>query len=412
MSPTFEHEAAPNAHSSAPGMGRDNPLSVKTINTHLKNHIEALGEVWAEGELTAWKLSRGNFYGKLHDLHENYALDLTMWRKEALGNNFNSGDKVVLRLAPSYWAARGTISFTVQEIEHIGLGKILQEITELRQRLAAEGLSSANRKKPLPFLPNCVGLITGKNSDAERDVLVNARARWPGVEFRVIHTAVQGEHTVHEVVAALQELDRDPAVDVIIIARGGGDFMHLLPFSDETLVRAAANTATPIVSAIGHEPDNPVLDDVADMRASTPTAAGKLVVPDVTEEFTKIRTARERTFNALQNRLNTELQHLASYTSRPALRNPEAFLQQQAIEVDRWAGRALELAFRNLHDENTKLQAYRSTLRALSPLETLKRGYAVAQLPNGKVVQNSQQAPGGTLLQLQLADGKIMVISQ
>nr|WP_183304915.1 exodeoxyribonuclease VII large subunit [Canibacter oris] len=416
--PSFQDSAKPSPREQAAAQhpvaapSRENPLSVAQINTHLQRHIETLGAVWAEGELTEWNLRRMHYYGKLRDPETQATLQLALWRNPKLGGKFTAGDKVVLQIAPNYWVPGGTLSFVVQQMEHRGLGKLLQELNELREKLTAEGLFAAERKKPLPFLPHCIGLITGKDSDAERDVLVNAKRRWPNVNFRVVHTAVQGERTVAEVIAALQQLDADSAVDVIVIARGGGDFQHLLPFSDESLLRAVAATATPVVSAIGHEPDHPLLDEVADLRASTPTDAAKRIVPDVAEEFANLTAARSRLYNHVLQRLNTEMLHLASYRSRPVLSNPELLISQQQVEIERWASRALELTERRLHDATRELQANRSNLRALSPLATLQRGYAVAQLLDGTVVQNPQTAPAGTPLQLHLAGGKLRVVAE
>ena len=263
----------------------DEPWPVALLSAKIKGWIDRLGAVWVEGEITQWGLSGGNVYGKLKDLDADVTVGFTVWSsvKAKLPDDLKQGDRVVALVKPNYWVKGGSLTMQVFEMRHVGLGDLLERLERLRQALRTEGLFDLARKRPLPFLPGCIGLITGKDSDAEKDVLRNAQLRWPAVEFRVVHTAVQGDRASGEVTAALRSLDADPDVDVIIVARGGGDFQNLLVFSDETLVRTAASCVTPIVSAIGHEADRPLLDEVADLRASTPTDAAKRVVPDVAD---------------------------------------------------------------------------------------------------------------------------------
>jgi exodeoxyribonuclease VII large subunit len=261
----------------------DAPWPVGLLSAKVKGWIDRLGTVWVEGEITQWGVSGGNVYGKLKDLDQDATVSFTIWSsvKAKIPADLKQGDRVIALVKPNYWVKGGTLTMQVFEMRHVGLGDLLERLERLRQTLRAEGLFDTSRKRPLPFLPHCVGLITGRDSDAEKDVLRNAQLRWPAVEFRVVHAAVQGERAVADVTAALRQLDSDPDVDVIVVARGGGDFQNLLVFSDESLVRTAAACLTPIVSAIGHEADRPLLDDVADLRASTPTDAAKRVVPDV-----------------------------------------------------------------------------------------------------------------------------------
>ena len=216
------------------------------------------------------------------------------------------GARVVVWAKPDFNTTRGSFSLSAIEIRAVGIGELLARLERLRRALAAEGLFAAERKRPLPFLPGKIGLICGRDSAAERDVLRNAARRWPAVQFRVEQVAVQGPYAVAEVIDALQRLDADPAVDVIIIARGGGSIEDLLPFSDETLVRAVAACQTPVVSAIGHEQDTPLLDLVADVRASTPTDAARRVVPDVAEQLALIAQLRGRARRCLTGRLDRE----------------------------------------------------------------------------------------------------------
>jgi len=292
-------------------------------------------------------------------------------------------------------------------MRHVGLGDLLERLERLRQTLRAEGLFDASRKRPLPFLPHRIGLITGRDSDAEKDVLRNAQLRWPSVEFRVAHTAVQGDRAAAEVTAAIRELDTDPLVDVIIIARGGGDFQNLLVFSDETLVRTAAACSTPIVSAIGHEADRPLLDDVADLRASTPTDAAKRVVPDVAEELNKVQQVRARIGMRMTSLLSREIDRLEQMRSRPVLAAPVSLIDHRAEELSRYVGRSTELIELRLERAAERLDDLRSHLRSLSPQRTLDRGYAIAQLPGGAVLRHAGDAAPGMKLLLMLAEGSL-----
>ncbi len=385
----------------------DAPWPVALLSAKIKGWIDRLGAVWVEGEVTQWGLSGGNVYGKLKDLDAEVTVGFTIWSsvKSKLPNDLKQGDRVVTLVKPNYWVKGGSLTMQVFEMRHVGLGDLLERLERLRQSLRAEGLFDLDRKRPLPFLPGCIGLITGKDSDAEKDVVRNAQLRWPAVEFRVMHTAVQGDRASGEVTAALRTLDADPDVDVIIVARGGGDFQNLLVFSDETLVRAAAACRTPIVSAIGHEADRPLLDDVADLRASTPTDAAKRVVPDVADELARVQQARARIGNRMTAQVRTEVDRLEQLRSRPVLTTSAWIVDSRAEELGRYIGRSAELIERLLERSHTGVLDLRSQLRALSPQRTLDRGYAIAQLPGGAVLRSSADAVAGTLLLLTLADG-------
>ena len=385
----------------------DEPWPVALLSAKIKGWIDRLGAVWVEGEITQWGLSGGNVYGKLKDLDADVTVGFTVWSsvKSKLPNDLKQGDRVVALVKPNYWAKGGSLTMQVFEMRHVGLGDLLERLERLRQALRAEGLFDLDRKKRLPFLPGCIGLITGKDSDAEKDVLRNAQLRWPAVEFRVVHTAVQGDRASGEVTAALKELDADPDVDVIIVARGGGDFQNLIVFSDETLVRTAAACDTPIVSAIGHEADRPLLDEVADLRASTPTDAAKRVVPDVADELARVQQARARIGNRMTAHVRTEIDRLEQLRSRPVLTGSAWIVDSRAEELGRYVGRSEELIERLLERSHSGVLDLRSQLRALSPQRTLDRGYAIAQLLGGAVLRSSADALPGTLLLLTLADG-------
>nr|BFF14796.1 exodeoxyribonuclease VII large subunit [Microbacterium flavescens] len=331
--------------------------------------------------------------------------------KSRVPADLKQGDRVVAAVKPNYWVKGGSLTMQVFDMRHVGLGDLLERLERLRAQLTAEGLFSPERKSRLPFLPQCIGLVTGKDSDAEKDVLRNAQLRWPSVEFRVAHAAVQGDRMVSEVTAAVQRLDADPEVDVIIVARGGGDFQNLLGFSDESLIRAVAACTTPVVSAIGHEADRPLLDDVADLRASTPTDAAKRVVPDVSEELSRVQQARARIGQRLTALVSHEVDRLEQIRSRPVLASPQTLVDVRADEVVRAVARGEELVSRAVERAQTRVSELTAQLRALSPQGTLRRGYAIVQAPGGAVVHDPLDAPASTELVLTLAGGTLKAVS-
>ncbi|MBD8102384.1 exodeoxyribonuclease VII large subunit [Plantibacter sp. CFBP 8775] len=392
------------------------PWPVALLGTKLRDYIDRLGTVWVEGEITQWGASGGNVYGKLKDLEIDATVGFTIWSsvRAKIPADLKQGDHVVALVKPNYWLKGGTLTMQVMAMKHVGIGDLLERLERLRRQLAEEGLFDASRKRPLPFLPQCIGLVTGKDSDAEKDVLRNAELRWPSVRFRVVHAAVQGDRTPGDVVSALQTLDADPEVDVIIVARGGGDFQNLLGFSDERVVRAAAACTTPLVSAIGHEADRPLLDDVADLRASTPTDAAKRVVPDVAEEFARVQQARVRLSSRVTSLLGHEIDRLATLRTRPALADPSWIVDSRADELTRTVARGAELIDRAVERSQREVTELRAHLRALSPQRTLDRGYAIVQradpeagVPGGAVVRAAGDAPAGTDLLVTLASGAI-----
>jgi exodeoxyribonuclease VII large subunit len=385
----------------------DAPWGVALFAGKVKGWIERLGTAWVEGEVTQWGMSGGNVYGKLKDVDDDVTISFTIWSsvKAKLPDDLKQGDRVVALVKPNYWLKGGTLTMQVFEMRHVGLGDLLEKLERLRQKLRAEGLFE--HKKKLPFLPGVVGLVTGKDSDAEKDVLRNAQLRWPAVAFRVVHAAVQGERAASDVIRAIRSLDADPDVEVIIVARGGGDFQNLLVFSDEALLRAAAACATPLVSAIGHEADRPLLDEVADLRASTPTDAAKRVVPDVAEELARVQQARSGIRSRITQRLSVEVDRLESLRSRPVLATSTWLVDSRAEDLGRYVARSRDLIDRQIERAHTGLGELASQLRALSPQRTLERGYAIAQLPDGRALRDAAQAPPGTRLRLTLAVGKV-----
>jgi exodeoxyribonuclease VII large subunit len=321
------------------------------------------------------------------------------------------GARIVVHARAQLWPRRGALSLAADQLRPVGVGELLARLEHLRRLLAAEGLFAEDRKRPLPFLPRTVGLVCGRASAAERDVVENARRRWPVVRFDVRAVAVQGPTAVTDVVAAVQALDEEPTVDVIVIARGGGALEDLLPFSNETLLRAVAACRTPVVSAIGHEVDQPLLDLVADIRASTPTDAGKRVVPDVAAEAAGVADARRRMVAALRGRIDRERQGLAALRARPAMADPGRRVAEQGARVAELRGRATGTTRRRLTHAGDDVAHLRDRVRALSPAATLERGYAVVQDPAGHVVRTPDQVSEGTKLQIRVAGGTLRATS-
>ncbi len=390
----------------------EQPAPVRTVSNLLAEWIHRLGPIWVEGQVAQLTRRPGTriVFLTLRDTDADVSLQLTCPGSvlDALPTPMAEGARVVVHARPRFYVARGSLSLAADELRPVGLGDLLARIDHLKRVLGAEGLFDRDRKHPLPFLPGRVGLICGRASAAERDVVDNARRRWPAVRFVIREVAVQGNTAVAEVSAALAELDADPEVEVIVIARGGGSVEDLLPFSNETLIRAVAAARTPVVSAIGHEVDSPLLDLVADLRASTPTDAAAAIVPDMSEEMRRLETARARARAALASRLQRELRDLAGLRSRPVLAEPGRGLLQRRTDVlalrDR-ARRGLSVRMDSAHDA---LHHTRARVGALSPAATLDRGYAiVARRVDGHIVRDPREAPVGTPLRVRVAAGRL-----
>nr|WP_093415122.1 exodeoxyribonuclease VII large subunit [Saccharopolyspora flava] len=397
----------------------EEPWPVRTVARKIADWINRLGQIWVEGQITQISMRPGaqTAFLTLRDPSADVSLTLTcassLLRK--MDPPLTDGSRVVVHGKPTFFVGRGTLSLRVDEIRAVGIGELLARIERLRQLLKAEGLFDPARKRPLPFLPNRVGLITGRASAAEHDVLTNAQLRWPNVQFEVRNVAVQGTSAVPQILPALEELDRMPEVDVIVLARGGGSVEDLLPFSDEALCRAVAACTTPVVSAIGHEPDSPLLDHVADVRCSTPTGAGKRVVPDVAEETQRIGQLRDRARRALHGWVDRERRLLDQLRSRPALADPHKPLQQRAEQVAQLRDRSRRAMSAVLTAEGHALSATRSRLTTLGPAATLARGYAIVQRIEDTdevdgVLRSVDDAPAGTRLRVRVADGAIQAV--
>lgn len=387
------------------------PVAVRTVANAIGGWIDRLGAVWVEGQVA--QLSRrpgmATVFLTLRDTVADISITVTAARSyvDGLATPLVEGASIVVHAKPSYYANRGTLSLQAREIRMVGLGELLARLEQRRQLLAAEGLFAADRKRDLPFLPRCVGLVTSPGSAAERDVLENARRRWPAVRFEVAAASMQGTRCAPEVIEALERLDRHPEVDVVVVARGGGSVEDLLPFSDEGLVRVVNRMTTPVVSAIGHEQDAPLLDLVADVRASTPTDAAKLVVPDVAEELRGVEWARDRLRTLVRGTVEREQHTLDALRSRPALADPRTLVAERVSELEQLRDRARRTLGHRLDRATDDLAHQRARARALSPLETLRRGYAVLQDADGHVLTSVTGLAPGDAVSVRVAGGRV-----
>ncbi|MDQ1710229.1 MAG: exodeoxyribonuclease large subunit [Frankiaceae bacterium] len=391
----------------------EQPIPVRTVARHIGEWVARLGRVWVEGQIT--ELSKrpgaGTVFMTLRDPVADVSLRVTCGRGvcDAIEPPLVDGQRVVVWCKPDFYLGRGSLALTAFEIRPVGVGALLARLEQLKSMLAAEGLFAADRKKRLPFLPRSVGVISGGNSAALRDVVENTRRRWPAVHLEIREVAVQGMNATRDVIAAVGELDRLTAVDVIVIARGGGSVEDLLPFSDEALCRAVAACRTPVVSAIGHETDSPLLDFVADVRASTPTDAAKRVVPDVVEESRTVARLAAAGRRAMTDRIAREQAWLDAVRSRPSLADPIAGVDHRATQVAALRARAHRVVTACIDGASRDVEHARARVAALSPAATLDRGYAVVRTPDGRIVRAAEDVSVGAPLRIRVARGDIDV---
>lgn len=373
----------------------------------ISDWIGRLGTVWIEGQLSEVNERRGMTYMSLRDVDREEVVRLHAPSSvlAAIDPELTQGSRIVAEVKADWWPKRGSLQFKVFQIRAVGLGELMARLEALRNLLAAEGLFNVERKKPLPFLPRRVGLICGAGSDAMHDVIKNAQRRWPDVEFVVREVAVQGANAVKAVSNALTELDAIDDVDVIVIARGGGSFEDLLPFSDESLIRLVAKSTKPVVAAIGHEEDRPLIDYVADYRASTPTDAARRIVPDVLQELSDLAASRNLIRQMTENKINQLKHQLELVLAKPALAQPSELIDQR-LEVN---AQKRDYIYRILENkltlEKSSLGGLQSTLRALSPQGTLERGFAIVRDEAGQVISSAKQAVKKAKLVIKFADG-------
>lgn len=386
----------------------ESPAPVRVVSEAIKEYIDRLGPIWIEGEISELnERSGGMAFMRLRDTSADMSISVMCYKSVlATAQPLPANARVVIYAKPSWFTKNGSLTLSAKEIRQVGVGELLARLEALKEKLALEGLFSEGRRVKLPLLPRTVGLICGRNTDAEKDVVENARRRWPAVQFEIREVAVQGAAAVVEVSAALRELEANPVVDVIIITRGGGSFEDLLPFSDESLVRLAASCETPIVSAIGHEKDSPLLDLVADYRASTPTDAAKKVVPDIAQEMSDIEKLRDRALRSLVARIEFEANQIAGLRNRPVMKDPIVMVTSRRDELKGLRDRALRGFASLLEIEKKELKGVRDQLRSLSPQSTMDRGYAVVQLSDGKILRDATKVKTGTALRIRVAKGE------
>jgi exodeoxyribonuclease VII large subunit len=386
----------------------ESPAPVRVVSEAIKDYVDRLGPIWIEGEISELNERSGMMaFMRLCDTSVDMSISV-MCHKSVIATVKPLPDnaRVVLYAKPSFYTKNGSLSFSAREIRQVGVGELLARLEALKNLLAGEGLFDSDRKVALPLLPKVIGLICGRNTDAEKDVVENAKRRWPSVQFEIREVTVQGAAAVSEVSDALRELEANKDVEVIIITRGGGSFEDLLPFSDEGLVRLAASCTTPIVSAIGHEKDAPLLDLVADYRASTPTDAAKRVVPDIAEEIAMIAALRDRARRTLVNRINLETNQIASFRNRPVMKDPHVLITTRADIIAGLRDRSNRSFAHQLKLAKEELKQIKARVRALSPQATLDRGYSVVQLADGQIVTDPKKLKQGDVLRLRLAKGE------
>jgi exodeoxyribonuclease VII large subunit len=384
------------------------PATVRTVSEAIKDYVERLGPIWIEGEISELNERSGMMaFMRLRDPSVDMSISV-MCHKSVIAavKPLPDNARIVMYAKPSWYTKNGSLSFSAREIRQVGVGELLARLEALKNKLAAEGLFNSDRKVALPLLPQVIGLICGRNTDAEKDVVENAKRRWPSVQFEIREVTVQGAAAVSEVSEALRELEANKNVEVIIITRGGGSFEDLLPFSDEGLVRLAASCTTPIVSAIGHEKDSPLLDLVADYRASTPTDAAKRVVPDISEEIAMIEAMRDRARRTLVNRLDLEMTRINNFKNRPVMKDPHVLITTRAEVIAGLRDRSNRSFGSSLRLAKEELKQIKARVRALSPQSTLDRGYSVVQLADGQIVTDPKKVKAGDELRLRLAKGE------
>lgn len=386
----------------------ETPWPLSHFSGKLRAHIDKVTPTWVEGQLVEFNMRNGTAWMTLRDLEQEVSFNAVAWRNVAgtLDGVVSPGSRVVALVKPSLYEKSGRLSLVTQRMQPVGLGDLLARIEQLRKSLAAEGLFDPSLKKPLPVLPARIGLITGRDSDAKKDILRNVHSRWAAAQFEVREVATQGPMAPMEVAAALADLDAHPEVDVIVVARGGGSLEEvILPFSDERLIRAAAEASTPVVSAIGHEADRPLLDEVADVRASTPTGSAKLLVPEEAVERENIAQARGRMSSGVHRMIQREAEWLEAVRSRPAMAQPETMIQVRRDDLAGLRRRALFSMEAGITRARDWVSSTRSHVTSLSPQSTLDRGYAVVQTPEG-IVRDAGTLSAGQDVRIMVAAGE------
>lgn len=390
----------------------EHPQPLRAVVAATKEWVERLNPIWVEGQLIEIKRRSGptQFLVMRDTLAEvSVSLSTSQAVLDAAGP-LTEGTVVAAWVKPTVWTKNGGLTFECRELRPSGEGRLLAAIEQRKRMLQAEGLFDPARKRRLPFLPRRIGLVTGAGSAAERDVVTTIARRWPAAVIETRHTLVQGPLAVEQVIDALRALDGAYDVDVIIVARGGGSLEDLLPFSDEALARAVFTCRTPVVSAIGHETDTPIIDLVADVRASTPTDAAKRVVPDAAEQAQQVALAVGRVRQAIVARVQTEQRRLDDLRSRPVLRDPSASVDVHVERLEIARQRLIRAMDVRLREETLGLSHTIDRIRALSPRATLERGYAILTDADGAGVTTVAATTPQATLTARLADGSLGLV--
>ena len=388
------------------GQSPEEAIQVKDASRALSEVISSMPSVWIEGQITSIKIRPGSdwVFVDLRDVSAEATLNVVFNRSvlDDAPSEIESGQRVLVHGKPEFWMNRGSLVFRARRIQPVGLGELMIALEKLKQQLLKEGLFAPEKKKPIPFLPKKIGLICGRASAAMKDVMENTMLRWPGIKFDVHEVAVQGVKSSSEVRAALAQLNAENEVEVIVITRGGGSFEDLLPFSDEMLLRAVAASNIPVISAIGHEQDNPLLDYVADLRASTPTDAASKLVPDLEDEIELIDDWVFRMREIIANRIEREQTSLERLLEKSALDSPKEFIQSHRDVIIELKTNLRNLISTKIYTEQTWFKPRLAQLRTLSPLSTLARGFALVQKNDGKLVRKESDVKAGDLLKIRL----------
>ena len=382
--------------------------SVAAFNRGVGQWLSRLPTVWVEGEVTELRRHErwATVFFTLKDPADGSCVGVAMARGrfDALRLDLSDGERVHVFGRPELYEQRGEFKLRALTIERFGVGAHLASLERLKAILAAEGLFADSRKRPLPLLPRRIGIVTGNDAAAKRDVVTTIRTRFPPAAVLIAETYVQGPRAAAEIVAAIGALREQPDVDVIILTRGGGSFEDLLPFSDERVVRAVAECPIPVVSAVGHEQDTPLCDLAADVRASTPTAAGKLVVPELTELFGRLDRARGALARNVRRTLDRDRQQLTRSVERLRAR-PRVVLEREGQRLEHTRARLRQAPALAVERKRAALENSAAKLVALSPVQTLERGYAIVRTDSGDVVVAAEDVSPGAHVDVTLADG-------
>ena len=395
----------------ARGTTPETAFKVQEVSQQLGGYLAKLNRIWIEGQIVTIKEYGSTNYIAFRDIDADFSLKVVM-ASSLKTPDVVEGARVAIFAQVEWWGKRGEVNLRVHAIRSVGLGDLLARIEMLRRTLEAEGLFSADRKKPLPFLPRKIGLITGRDTDAFKDVVINARRRWPSIAFEVREIALQLPTTPVIAAKALEELQQVEGVDVIVIARGGGSFEDLLPWSDEGLIRAVAKSVIPVVSAIGHEADRPLLDEVADVRASTPTDAARKIVPSLEEERAQFDRMNARLRDHKARWFEQQQQWLTQARATLRASSPRSLIVTRIAELAHQQSEMTATVRLRIEREQGAIARARGQLAALSPFAVLNRGYALATAVDGSVIRDASTVSVGDQLTIRLNRGSIVTTAQ